>query len=142
MARSTAVRTVDDITGELAAETVRFALDGVEYDIDLTADNAEALRTVLERYLDRGRRTGGRKLPPRRVGRRDGPRARRSVARGNDAAAEPAPVAAGSVPGQRRDAGVPRTDGRGERSDTGTEQQSAVRREAIAVPQVMFSAAP
>lgn len=58
MARSTAVRTVDDITGELAAETVRFALDGVEYDIDLTADNAEALRTVLERYLDRGRRTG------------------------------------------------------------------------------------
>ncbi len=149
MARSTAVRTVDDITGELAAETVRFSLDGVEYDIDLTADHADALRAALERYIDRGRRTGGRRLRPRRVGRREGQRTQQRAARGNAAAAastaesgaESAPVATGSVPGQRRDTGMPRTDGRTERSDTGVER-STVRREAIPVPQVLFSAAP
>ncbi|EFL05993.1 predicted protein [Streptomyces sp. AA4] len=65
MARNTAVRTLDDLTGGRAAETVAFALDGVEYDIDLGARNAAALRRLLERYAKAGRRTGGRKLRPR-----------------------------------------------------------------------------
>lgn len=67
MARSTAIYTVDDITGELAHETVLFALDGVAYEIDLTAEHADHLRELLDRYVSHGRRTGGRKLRPRLV---------------------------------------------------------------------------
>ncbi|WP_043782022.1 Lsr2 dimerization domain-containing protein [Amycolatopsis rifamycinica] len=67
MARNTAVRVLDDLTGEPAAETVGFGLDGIEYDIDLSFANAEALREFLQRYADAGRRTGGRKNRPRIV---------------------------------------------------------------------------
>lgn len=67
MARNTAVQLLDDLTGEPAGETVGFALDGIDYDIDLSFANAEALRTLLQRYADAGRRTGGRKQRPRIV---------------------------------------------------------------------------
>ncbi|CAQ03053.1 putative Lsr2-like protein [Clavibacter sepedonicus] len=53
---------VDDIDGtpieEGQGETVPFALDGVNYEIDLTDDNAAKLRTALEDYTDKGRRVG------------------------------------------------------------------------------------
>nr|WP_241832760.1 Lsr2 family protein [Amycolatopsis sp. CB00013] len=39
-----------------------FGLDGVQYEIDLSDENAEALRELLERYTAAGTRTGGRKL--------------------------------------------------------------------------------
>ncbi|MEY7971342.1 histone-like nucleoid-structuring protein Lsr2 [Saccharomonospora xinjiangensis] len=61
MARSAAIHTVDDITGEPARETVFFALDGVAYEIDLTAEHADHLRDVLLRYAAHARRTGGRR---------------------------------------------------------------------------------
>jgi hypothetical protein len=61
MAKNTSVQLLDDITGAPAEETVRFALHGVQYDIDLSAGNAEELRAILERYARHGRRTGGRK---------------------------------------------------------------------------------
>jgi hypothetical protein len=61
------VQLLDDLTGEPAGETVGFALDGIDYDIDLSFANAEALRTLLQRYADAGRRTGGRKQRPRIV---------------------------------------------------------------------------
>ncbi|MFG1645190.1 histone-like nucleoid-structuring protein Lsr2 [Amycolatopsis sp. NPDC049252] len=67
VARNTAVRVLDDLTGEAAGETVGFALDGIDYDIDLSFANAEALRALLQRYADAGRRTGGRKRRPRIV---------------------------------------------------------------------------
>ncbi|WP_233226206.1 Lsr2 dimerization domain-containing protein [Amycolatopsis sp. CA-126428] len=67
MARNTAVRVLDDLTGAPAAETVGFGLDGIDYDIDLSVANAEALRELLQRYADAGRRTGGRKNRPRLV---------------------------------------------------------------------------
>ncbi|MET9002132.1 Lsr2 family protein [Amycolatopsis sp. NPDC004169] len=67
MARNTAVQVLDDLTGEPAAETVGFGLDGIDYDIDLSVANAEALRALLQRYADAGRRTGGRKNRPRTV---------------------------------------------------------------------------
>ncbi len=67
MARNTAVRVLDDLTGAPAAETVGFGLDGIDYDIDLSGANAEALRGLLQRYADAGRRTGGRKNRPRLV---------------------------------------------------------------------------
>lgn len=61
MAEQVVITSLDDIDGSEAAERVRFALDGVSYDIDLSEDNARALREVLTRYARKGRRTGGRK---------------------------------------------------------------------------------
>lgn len=61
LARVTAIHTLDDITGEPARETVFFALDGVSYEIDLTAEHADDLRGILRPYVEHGRRTGGRR---------------------------------------------------------------------------------
>lgn len=52
---------VDDIDGNPAAETVTFALDGVSYEIDLTADNAAKLRADFAAWINAGRRVAGRK---------------------------------------------------------------------------------
>ena len=60
MAQRIQVQLIDDITGEEAAETVTFGLDGVAYQIDLTAQNANALREELSVYLDKGRKVRGR----------------------------------------------------------------------------------
>jgi hypothetical protein len=57
MAQKHIVRLVDDITGDDAAETVTFALDGARYEIDLTADNAAQLRDTLAVYIASARRS-------------------------------------------------------------------------------------
>lgn len=67
MAKNTAVQVVDDLTGEPADETVGFGLDGLAYEIDLSARNAAALREIFGPYVSRGRRTGGRKQRPQVV---------------------------------------------------------------------------
>ncbi|RSN60662.1 nucleoid-associated protein Lsr2 [Amycolatopsis sp. WAC 04182] len=61
MAQQVSVSLVDDLDGTDAEETVEFGLDGVTYQIDLSADNAESLRDVLDQYVEHGRRAGGRK---------------------------------------------------------------------------------
>jgi Lsr2 len=62
---------IDDIDGSEAEGTVRFALDGAEYEIDLNAKNAEALRKALSRYVDAARRSSGTAARrPARAGRR------------------------------------------------------------------------
>ncbi len=61
MAQRVNVVLVDDIDGTGAAETVPFALDGVEYEIDLSEENASRLRDALSIYVGHGRRTGGRR---------------------------------------------------------------------------------
>jgi Lsr2 len=45
---------VDDIDGVDADETVKFALDGIQYEIDLSEKNAAKLREVFGPYLNRG----------------------------------------------------------------------------------------
>jgi hypothetical protein len=45
---------VDDIDGVDADETVKFALDGIQYEIDLSEKNAAKLREVFEPYLTHG----------------------------------------------------------------------------------------
>src|ERR1700744_5484965 len=50
---------IDDIDGGEAAGTVRFGLDGTEYEIDLSAAHSGELREALARYLAHARRTGG-----------------------------------------------------------------------------------
>jgi len=61
MARSVVVSLVDDLDGSDADETVEFALDGVSYEIDLSADNAAELRDLLAPFVGHARRVGGRK---------------------------------------------------------------------------------
>ncbi|HEY2058740.1 histone-like nucleoid-structuring protein Lsr2 [Amycolatopsis sp. NBC_01480] len=62
MAQKVHVEMVDDIDGSIAEQTVPFSLDGVSYEIDLSEDNAAALRDELARYVAASRRTGGRKV--------------------------------------------------------------------------------
>lgn len=61
VARQTIVTLVDDLDGSEAKETVTFGLDGVEYTIDLSSDNAAKLRQKLSQFVDHARRAGGRK---------------------------------------------------------------------------------
>lgn len=61
MAQKVTVQLVDDVDGSTADTTVEFALDGVNYTIDLSEGNAEALRESLASYVESARRTGGRK---------------------------------------------------------------------------------
>ena len=60
MASKTVVELFDDLDGGRADETVVFALDGVEYEIDLSKSNATALRDVLAAYIAHGHRVTGR----------------------------------------------------------------------------------
>jgi hypothetical protein len=52
---------IDDLDGGEAAETLTFALDGADYEIDLSQANADALRGSLEAFVSKARRVGGRK---------------------------------------------------------------------------------
>jgi hypothetical protein len=67
MAQRVNVILVDDIDGDEAAETVSFALDGVDYEIDLNETHAEELREALARYVAAGRRVGGRRRKGQRA---------------------------------------------------------------------------
>lgn len=60
MAQKVQVVLVDDLDGGQADETVSFALDGVSYEIDLSAQNAAALRDAFATWVGHGRRVGGR----------------------------------------------------------------------------------
>ncbi|WP_410570461.1 histone-like nucleoid-structuring protein Lsr2 [Amycolatopsis sp. cmx-4-61] len=62
MAQKVSVETLDDIDGSPASHTVPFALDGVSYEIDLSDDNAAALREELAQFIAAARRVGGRKV--------------------------------------------------------------------------------
>ncbi|WP_406692453.1 Lsr2 family protein [Saccharopolyspora sp. ID03-671] len=55
MAERIQVDLVDDIDGSPAKHTVTFALDGVTYEIDLSESNAQALRSLLDRYIKASR---------------------------------------------------------------------------------------
>ena len=61
MAQRVNVVLVDDLDGSDAVETVSFALDGVDYEIDLNEQHASELRNALSLYVGHGRRTGGRR---------------------------------------------------------------------------------
>jgi len=62
---------IDDLDGSEAESTVRFGLDGAEYDIDLSAAHAEALRQALTPFVTAARRApGSAARRPGRSGRR------------------------------------------------------------------------
>lgn len=62
---------VDDIDGGDAEGSVRFGLDGTDYEIDLSAAHAAELRTALEPYVAAGRKLAG---SAKRAGRQPGRR--------------------------------------------------------------------
>jgi hypothetical protein len=68
MAQKTVVLLSDDLDGGPADESVTFGLDGVSYEIDLSAANAARLRQVFAVYIAAARRTGGRSTLHRRTG--------------------------------------------------------------------------
>lgn len=61
MARRVNIELVDDLDGTPAEETVTFGLDGVSYEIDLSAANAAKLHDELEKWVSVARRVGGRR---------------------------------------------------------------------------------
>lgn len=72
MAKKIVVHLVDDFDGQTLeagdAEVVRVTLDGASYELDLSHKNAQKLRDDFGKWLDHGRRAGGR--PRTRSGRR------------------------------------------------------------------------
>lgn len=60
MAQKVQVILVDDLDGGEAEESVSFSLDGVSYEIDLSAENAEALREAIAPWVGHARKVGGR----------------------------------------------------------------------------------
>jgi hypothetical protein len=68
MAQRTVIRLVDDLDDteivDGAGHTVGFALDGRQYEIDLTNEHAAEMRAALERYVGAARKVGGRQSRP------------------------------------------------------------------------------
>lgn len=60
MAQRVQVLLIDDIDGGEGAETITFGLDGVTYEIDLSAKNAAALRDSFATWVANGRKVSGR----------------------------------------------------------------------------------
>jgi hypothetical protein len=61
VAQQVTVQLVDDLDGSVASGTVDFALDGKDYAIDLSDDNAAKLRDALAAFVGAARRPGGRR---------------------------------------------------------------------------------
>jgi len=74
MAQKVQVILVDDLDGGEAEETVSFSLDGVSYEIDLSAGNAAELRDALASWVGHARRVGGRASAGRRAAAAPRPR--------------------------------------------------------------------
>lgn len=68
MTQKVTVSLQDDLDGSPAAETVRFALAGSEFEIDLSEKNARRFRQQITPFLEHARRAGkiGRARPARR----------------------------------------------------------------------------
>ncbi|MGA8117626.1 MAG: Lsr2 family protein [Actinocatenispora sp.] len=58
MAQKVQVLLVDDLDGGEAEETVKFGLDGTNYEIDLSDANAQTLRDALASYVGVARKVG------------------------------------------------------------------------------------
>ncbi len=60
MAQQTTVRFIDDLDGSDAVGTFDFSLEGRNYQIDLSDDNAAKLRAALTPFIDAARKADGR----------------------------------------------------------------------------------
>ena len=81
MATHSRIILVDDVDGTEAVETVRFGLDGVQYEIDLSQHNAASLRKSVVAFVERARKVKGRRAAGPMMG--DDPRDIRIWAQNN-----------------------------------------------------------
>ncbi|GII26252.1 histone-like nucleoid-structuring protein Lsr2 [Planosporangium mesophilum] len=58
MAKRTIHVLVDDLDGGDADETVKFSIDGIQYEIDLSTKNAGKMREALAPYVSAGTKVG------------------------------------------------------------------------------------
>lgn len=59
MAKKTIVEYIDDLDGTTTAvESIKFAIDGVQYEIDLSGKNAGKLRDALAPFIEAGTKVG------------------------------------------------------------------------------------
>src|SRR2546423_15497412 len=74
MAQKVTVELEDDLDGGPADETVRFGVDGSDYEIDLSTKNAAELRRKLAPFIDHARKAGrgASRRPGRTASRREG----------------------------------------------------------------------
>ena len=70
MVTRTEILLIDDLDGGPAERTVRFALDGEHYELELAPGNADHLEDTLARYIEAGRAVG---KPAKRKGARTAP---------------------------------------------------------------------
>jgi hypothetical protein len=72
VAKRVTTHLVDDIDGSVidddSGETIEFAVNGVEYVIDLKAKNATEFHRKLDYYIEHSTRIGGRKRKPSPAG--------------------------------------------------------------------------
>lgn len=120
MASKTVVELFDDLDGGRADETVSFALDGVDYEIDLSTAHASALREILGQYVANAHKTPVRTRRTRKAAvvkpnagmtaeiRRLASESARKVSEAQDAAAD-VPEPASTTPAPERT--VDRQDG-------------------------------
>jgi hypothetical protein len=73
MAQQITIVLEDDLDGGPADETVRFGIDGTEYEIDLSTANAAAFRAQLTPYIAQARKAGraARRRPMRTAASRE-----------------------------------------------------------------------
>ena len=60
MAQTVKIILEDDLDGGPAEETVRFGLDGTQYEIDLSEENAGRLREAMNPFISKARRAQGK----------------------------------------------------------------------------------
>jgi hypothetical protein len=80
MAQQVITQLIDDLDGGEATQTVSFGLDGVEYVIDLSEDNAERLRKDFDEFIQAARRVGRAKTSTRSGGRKLASRSKEQLA--------------------------------------------------------------
>ncbi|GLU49540.1 histone-like nucleoid-structuring protein Lsr2 [Nocardiopsis ansamitocini] len=78
MAQKVQVMLIDDLNGGEAEETVSFAVDGATYEIDLSGDNAAALRESLAPFVDAARKAPAKGRTVRGAKQRTAPGRERS----------------------------------------------------------------
>jgi hypothetical protein len=73
MAQKITVALEDDLDGGPADQTVRFGIDGADYEIDLNTSNVTAFRGTLAPFIDHARRAGrgSRRRPGRSASSRE-----------------------------------------------------------------------
>lgn len=71
---------IDDLDGSEGSETLTYAVDGHEYEIDLSEKNAEKFRATLQDYIKASRTVDRAPQTPTSISR---PARRRSTSTGN-----------------------------------------------------------